>query len=249
MSVENASPGPSTSKSGKWLLLGLLIAAIVGCFYGLAHEHALGGGRALHYGLRVITVALALVGWFWSQALIGSRGLKDGVITDGFHELSAPLHAYLMRNPKLANTVLIVSSAFIDLFGLFLIAAGIFGPTLRPFVSLLILFIFRQICQAVCALPAPKDMIWRNPGFPSLLVTYGTATDFFFSGHTAVAVLGAIEIVHLCPWWVGMVAGVIAFLEASVVVVLRAHYTMDIFGAAVAAWCAASLGGWVCAWM
>ena len=39
-------------------------------------------------------------------------------------------------------------------------------------------------------------MIWRNPGFPSLLVTYGTASDLFFSGHTAIAVYGALELAH-----------------------------------------------------
>lgn len=249
MTGETTSPAKASSTAGKWLLLCLLIVVIGGCFYGLAHERALGGGRAMHYGLRVVTVVLALVAWFWSQSLIGSRGLKGGVITDGLHELSAPWHAYLMQNPRVANAILIVSSAFIDVFGIFLIAAGIFGPSLRPFVSLLILFIFRQVCQVVCALPAPRDMIWRNPGFPSLLVTYGTANDFFFSGHTAVAVLGAIEIAHLCPWWVGALAGVVAFLEAVVVVVLRAHYTMDIFGAAVAAWCAVGLGTWLCGWM
>ena len=42
-------------------------------------------------------------------------------------------------------------------------------------------------------------MIWRNPGFPSLLVTYGVSNDFFISGHTAIAVLGAIAASKLGP--------------------------------------------------
>ena len=37
-------------------------------------------------------------------------------------------------------------------------------------------------------------MIWRSPGVPSLLVTYGVSNDLFFSGHTALAVYGAIEL-------------------------------------------------------
>jgi membrane-associated phospholipid phosphatase len=117
---------------------------------------------------------------------------------------------------------------------------------MRPFVALLILFAMRQICQAVCALPAPADMIWRHPGFPSLLVTYSVGNDFFFSGHTSIAVLGAIEMAHMFPWWVGVIAGIIAFLEATVVLVLRAHYTIDIFGAVVAAFCAVELAGRLC---
>jgi membrane-associated phospholipid phosphatase len=84
-------------------------------------------------------------------------------------------------------------------------------------------------------------MIWRHPGFPSLLVTYDVANDFFFSGHTAIAVLGAIEAAKIAPGWIAAVAGVIAFLEAATVLILRAHYTMDVLTAVVAAFCAAGL--------
>jgi membrane-associated phospholipid phosphatase len=224
----------------------LLAIAIASCVFLLSREAALGGGRLVHYGLRAALVVFALLAWFWSQALIGSRTLKDGAICDGIHEVTAPLSRYLLNHPRAANATLITSSLFIDVFGLFLIGAGIFGPTLRPFVALLLLFAFRQVCQALCALPEPKDMIWRSPGFPSLLVTYGTGNDFFISGHTAVAVLGAIEIAKIGPWWLAAVAGIVAFLEASTVVVLRAHYTMDVLAAACAAWCAASAAGWLC---
>ena len=34
--------------------------------------------------------------------------------------------------------------------------------------------------------------------FPALLVTYGTSTDFFFSGHTSIAVYGATELARRC---------------------------------------------------
>ena len=225
----------------------LLAGAIGGCVFLLSREAALGGGRLLHYGLRAGLVVFALVAWFWSQALIGSRSLKDGAIGDGIHDLTAPLTRYLLNHPRAGNVTLIISSLFIDAFGIFLIGAGIFGPTLRPFVALLILFAFRQVCQALCALPEPKDMIWRYPGFPSLLVTYGTGNDFFISGHTAVAVLGAIEVARMAPWWLAVAAGVVAFLEATTVIVLRAHYTMDVLAAACAAGCAAIAAGWLCA--
>jgi membrane-associated phospholipid phosphatase len=224
----------------------LLCAAIGACFYLLSRQELLGTGPFLRYGLRAVLVVLALIGWFWSQALIGSRCLKDGLIGDGIHELTAPLTRYLLSHPRAANATLIASSFFIDVFGIFLIGAGIFGPTLRPFVALLILFGFRQLCQALCALPAPKDMIWHYPKFPSLLVTYGIGNDFFISGHTAIAVLGAIELAKVGPWWLGLAAGVVAFLEASTVIVLRAHYTMDVLAAACAAGCAAVVANWLC---
>ena len=48
------------------------------------------------------------------------------------------------------------------------------------------------------------------------------------------------------PVWLAIAAGVVAFLEATTVIVLRAHYTMDVLAAACAAWCAASAAGWLC---
>ena len=224
--------------------LGALLGGIALCLFLLSHGPALGPWE--RYGLRGAIAFLAITAWFWSQSLIGSRPLRGGEITDGIHQLTSPLHAHLVSHPKTADRVLIISSLFIDLFGLFLIGAGIFGVTMRPLVGLLILFTFRQVSQALCALPVPKGMIWRHPGAPSLLVTYGVGNDFFFSGHTAVATLGAIELIHVAPLWVGAVAGVIAFLEAATVLVLRAHYTMDIIAAIGAAWGAFSLASWLC---
>jgi len=235
------------SRSAKWWFLLVLVLVIAACLFFLRREQAAGHRGGLVYGLRAVTVAASLLGWFTSQSLLAARTLESGAIADGMHELTAPLHRYLQSRPKLVNAILIVSSAFIDLFGIFLIAAGIFGPSLRPFVALLILFIMRQVCQALCALQAPAGMIWHYPGFPSLLVTYQVANDFFFSGHTAIAVVAAVEIARIGPWWLGLAAGAIAFLEASVVLVFRAHYTMDIFAAVAAAFCAIGLAGWACA--
>ncbi len=239
----SSPPGTRGKTAAKVFGFVLLLAAIAACLFLLSRERS--SNSLVHYALRTGVVVLALAGWYWSQSLIGSRGLRAGEITDGIHELTAPLHRFLLSRPGAANGVLIVSSLFIDIFGIFLICAGIFGPSMRPFVALLILFALRQCCQALCALPAPKDMIWRHPGFPSLLVTYSVGNDFFFSGHTAVAVLGAVTIAQMFPWWLGAAAGVVALLEAVVVLVLRAHYTMDIFGAVCAAWCAVAAADWL----
>jgi hypothetical protein len=227
-------------------ILGLLLilAAIVAGVVLLTETPATQAG--LRLGLRAAIVTLALCGWFLSQALIATRPISTTHIGDLLHDVSAPLHRYLLTHRRAVNALLIASSAGIDVFGLLLIALGIFGPSLRPFVALLILFVLRQLAQALCALPVPPRMIWRHPGFPSLLVTYGVANDFFFSGHTAIAVLGAIQVAQLFPWWLAVIAAVLALLEGSVVIVLRAHYTMDVFTAALAAWFAAGAAVWLC---
>jgi len=93
----------------------------------------------------------------------------------------------------------------------------------------------RQLMQAICALPAPPNMIWHYPGFPSLLVTYHVANDFFFSGHTAIAVFGAIELSRFRRKWLTVAAMLIVVFEVTTVLILRAHYTMDVFTGIVAA--------------
>jgi membrane-associated phospholipid phosphatase len=193
--------------------------------------------------LRVSVIVVALIIWFWTQKLIARKGEGLNGIGDGVHRLTAHWHHYFLANPKSADRALIVSSFFIDLLGLSLIAAAIFGPSFAPFIGILIVFSLRQISQLCCTLPPPPGIIWRDPGFPTALVTYSVGNDFFFSGHTALAVLAAIEICQFGPWWLGVIAVLIAFGEALIVLVLRAHYTMDVITGAFAAWFAAEMAG------
>lgn len=194
-------------------------------------------------GFRAGVVAGGLVIWFWTQSLIARKTAPKDGIGDVIHDLTARWHNYFATNHRAANTALITSSLFIDLFGLSLIAAAIFGPTIAPFLAILVLFGFRQICQGLCTLPPPPGIIWRKTGFPTLLVTYDVGNDFFFSGHTALAVLGAIEVAHFGLPWLTAVAVAIALGEMLVVLVLRAHYTLDVVAGALAAFLAADVAG------
>ncbi len=185
--------------------------------------------------LRIVITAVALAIWFWTQSLLGARGQPNAGIGDAIHNATAPLNAYLNHSPRAANGLLIVSSALIDLLGLFLLGSWLVRGSVRPFLGLLILMGLRQVMQAICALPSPPHMVWHDPGFPSLLVTYKVANDYFFSAHTAIAVFAATELARLGRRWVTALAVVIAVFETAVVLVLRAHYTMDVFTGIVAA--------------
>ncbi len=194
-------------------------------------------------GLRAGVVAGALIVWFWTQSLIARKSAPKDPIGDVVHDLTARWHGYFAANERAANAALITSSIFIDLIGLSLIGAAVLGPTFAPFLAILIVFGLRQICQSFCALPPPPGIIWRNPRFPTLLVTYDVGNDFFFSGHTALAVLGAIEAAHFGPWWLAVIAAVIAAGEMLIVLVLRAHYPLDVVAGALAAFLAAEVAG------
>ncbi|MCS6851695.1 MAG: hypothetical protein NZ700_11070 [Gemmataceae bacterium] len=196
--------------------------------------------------LRGIIVGLALVAWFWTQSLIGRKATLSAPEEqekaseylsrhDQILVALEPVHRWLHERPAQADTLLIVSSAVIDVLGLFLLLRGILGPTFRPVLGLILVFALRQLIQGLCALPPPPGGIWRHPGFPSLLVTYDVANDLFFSGHTALAVYGAIELGR----WGGRGATVAGLffvcLETAAVLALRAHYTLDVYGGAITA--------------
>ena len=185
--------------------------------------------------LRLLVTAMVLALWFWTQSLIGARTAPGPAIGDALHNWTAGLNSYFAQHPGAANALLVVSSALIDALGLFLLGRWLFGGSVRPFLGLFLLMTLRQLMQAVCALPPPPHMIWHYPGFPSLLVTYHVANDFFFSAHTAIAVFGALELTRFSRKWITVAAALMVVFEISTVLILRAHYTMDVFAGIVAA--------------
>lgn len=190
--------------------------------------------------LKCAFIALALVIWFRTQKLIGAKA-GGNRLADGVHRATFRAYRYLRKHPRVADRALLVSSLFIDALGISLFLLALLGPTLAPFLGIVIVFSLRQICQMCCTVPPPRGMIWRDPGFPSILVTYDVGNDMFFSGHTALAVLGAIEICHAAPSGLGALAVLVALGEVIVVLLLRAHYTMDVIAGAFAAWFASDI--------
>lgn len=189
---------------------------------------------------RIVLTLVALGIWFWTQSLIAHRVLPASGVGDALHAWTSGLNAYFNHSSAAANALLIVSSALIDALGIFLLVRWLFGPSVRPFLGLVLLLALRQVMQASCALPAPPNMIWRYPGFPSALVTYNVGNDFFFSGHTAIAVFGAIELARIGKRWLTSIAVAVAAFEVAAVLILRAHYTMDVFTGLLAAICVAA---------
>ncbi len=193
---------------------------------------------------RLLLLALGLVLWYATQALIAKR-VPPPHIHDELFAATAAANAALLRHPAWADGLLIASSASIDALFIFIALRTVFGSTVRPFLGLLILIALRQVCQGLIALPAPEGMIWHYPGFPSLLVTYSAASDFFFSGHSAVAVYGATELARYRRAWLTALGLALVVFNASTLIVLRAHYTMDIFAAIVTALWVAGIADWL----
>ena len=191
--------------------------------------------------VRLVVASVSIAAWFWTQSLIGRRAPLSSGLGDGLHLLSAPLNLYLVQHLSAANALLIASSGLVDLLAMFVLAEWLFGRSVRPLLGLVIVVGLRQVVEGLCALPTPNNMVWHYPGFPSLLVTYSVANDYFFSAHTAIAVFAATELARLGRRWLKVLSVVIVVFEGATVLVLRAHYTMDVFTAIIAALYAAHL--------
>ena len=190
--------------------------------------------------IRLACIALGFILWFLTQWMIGQRPFPGEdpdatgrVLTaaDALHQATSHWNRALHENETASRALLIFSSGVIDIMGTGLILLALLGNSIRPFLGLLFLFTSRQVCQYLCPLPAPEGIIWNAPGFPSLLVTYGVANDFFFSGHTAIAVFAGVELGRQAGTRGWLLGGAIIFFEVATVLVLRAHYTIDVIAA------------------
>lgn len=170
----------------------------------------------------------------WSELLVGKRSPSDA-IGDGMHQLFAPANTMLHANPRLADAVIIAISFLADVSGVSLMILAIFGSTVRPAIALMLLYLFRQVVEILSRIPAPDGMIWRYPGFPSLLVDYHVMNDFFFSGHTAIVVYATAELSQLRQRWITTVGTLCVLFVIVSLFSLRAHYTMDVYAGIVTA--------------
>jgi hypothetical protein len=192
--------------------------------------------------LQGAAVAAAYGAWLLSQHLLEkSRGVVTG-FTDHSHELLAGANAYLNAHPALADVILAVSSLEVDLAAVCMVAFFFARRESRPLLALWLILILRQLCQASVSMPPPDGMIWRYPGFPTIVVTYSTSTDFFFSGHMALATLLATELTaQRASRAKQAVAWGIAFAQALVILSMRFHYLTDVAAGCLAAAAATQL--------
>lgn len=186
-------------------------------------------------GLRVLAIGAGLVVWFVTQRMIGARSIPDGIIYDHLHVMTAGWNRWLHGHPRAANVVLVISSLGIDAVTLFVLARAVLGPSFLPFWGLFTLFMLRQLSQFAVALPPPPGVIWRSPGIPTLFVTYGVGNDLFFSGHTALAVYGAMQLATLGIAWLTALGAILAVYQVVAVIALRAHWTADVIAGLAAA--------------
>jgi len=102
------------------------------------------------------------------------------------------------------------------------------GKGARLGICLCVAYFLHWLFLHFTTLPPPDDSVWR---FPEGVFTLGKPyqDDFWFSGHTANAVLIALATAGGRPWIRWIAWGNVAF-QILLVLSTRTHYTIDVLG-------------------
>lgn len=185
----------------------------------------------------IVFAAAQIALYFIYQHFINQKPVPPCLVDDGLHRLFQPVTDFLLNHPTVANAQLIAMNSILDILTLFLIVITLVKRDIRPFFILTIFFSLRQILQLAVKLPMPTEIIWHYPGFPSLLQTYGIASDFYFSGHTGLSLLAFYELSYFRKPWLTCLGFVLFVYEACSVLAIHGHYTMDVFTAIMTVTC------------
>lgn len=185
--------------------------------------------------LFIILVAGAFIGGL-TEHMIGERVPPDCKIGDLLQAWTAPLNSYVQSYHWLGDTLIIIYSLTGDAIVLTLIACAIVQSSIRPVLPLLVFMILRQTMQLLVSFPSDPGIVWHYPGFPSLFLNYSVKGDFYFSAYVGINILGALEFGEIFKRpWLRTLNFFGAALVAFIVIVLRSHYTTDIYTSAMTA--------------
>ncbi len=138
-----------------------------------------------------------------------------------------PTTLWLKNHPLTTKWIIILSSLLIDCVFLFL---GVFfvihARTARIIYSIVIFYGIRAICQAIFLFQYPEEWLFDDPGFFSIVVPYGRASDFFFSGHSGFLLITTLELIQMKMVTLAFVNFISMLYTGWMLVATRAHYSI-----------------------
>jgi hypothetical protein len=181
---------------------------------------------------KILYIIAGYIFWITTQRILGLDAISQNSVIDRMHNLVRPINNYLRSNPKFMKYNFILSSLLIDInVSYVVIKYLLLDDDTRTITLLFSGFILRQICQYINRLPIPNNLIWFNPGFPSLFVTYHVENDFFFSGHTLIAFVSGFDIISNGDIMSKIYGTCFILYEVAVISFTFSHYFMDIYAA------------------
>jgi len=179
---------------------------------------------------RVIAVAVMLALYALSAAL-GAFSLptyRNASGVDDLGHLVIP-SLLLMVGKETAQYIFWLGTLPLELFFVGIALVVLFtGKGIRLGICLYVAYFLHWVFLHLTTLPPPDHSVWQFPeGVFTLSKPY--PNDFWFSGHTANAVLIALATAGSRPWLKGLAWGNV-FFEILIVLSTRTHYTIDVVG-------------------
>ncbi len=140
-----------------------------------------------------------------------------------------PISNLISQNLIVRDLLLIFASTMLDIglitFGVIYIKNG--NSWAYP-LAFLIFYGVRSVVQELFTMQFLDTFVFDNPGFPSIVVPYFRTPDFFYSGHIGCSLILSLS---FRDWGYKIFSNYFIFvvcLEAFVMTVTRAHYSIDI---------------------
>lgn len=174
---------------------------------------------------------LLYIFWNKTQKFFSTDVEAKNLIIDRIHNLSfiKKINQFLRKNEVITKYNFILTSLLIDINVLYLVYDFLANDNHKPIFILMGGLVARQLCQFINRLPIPNNLIWKDPGVPSLFVSYNVSNDFFFSGHTLISLIAGFEFVNSQYIILKLYGLFFMFYEISFVMVTYSHYFMDIY--------------------
>lgn len=142
----------------------------------------------------------------------------------------------LCKNMYLRDFSMLLSFLSLDtLFVIFIILFIYNGKLEYVSLNFLLFYGIRGILLNLFEFNILENYVFGNPPFYSIITPWGRAADFFYSGHTGCALILSLFILeygHVKLFYFGLV---ITFIQGYVMMILKAHYSIDIIVGFIAA--------------
>jgi len=167
-------------------------------------------------------------------------------LTDLSHEVTQPINKWLSQNNGAKYALIIISSLFVDLTVLICAATWIiYAKNMRLIFAVATYFCFKIFLQEVFYFRFPDGFLWEYPGFPSLVVPYYKADDFFFSAEIGLCMIALLEFRTRKMTLMKFFTAFTIIFECFVFISTRAHYVIDLTTGVVAGHYFYWVGTWV----
>ncbi len=157
-------------------------------------------------------------------------------VQDGSFIMTNSINHFLLTHDFLARFSLIALGLILDLFLVCYVGMFLKFRELRLFLQLVFFYFVRSMMIHLTGLPVPSGMIYFYPGFPTISTNYGAVSDFFFSGHSGFALFTWFELRRFGKKWLNVAGFVLVLLVFWLLIVLRIHYTMDVYAGILSAY-------------